>query len=64
VHVHGNNYGDLSVDGALPLTLEISFLNRSMFAEPTTMYDGPLPRADLDSHNDARLPDYMIDLAT
>lgn len=64
VHVHGNNYGDLSVDGALPLTLEISFLNRSMFAEPATMYGGPLPRADLDSPNDARLPDYMIDLAT
>ena len=58
----GNNYGDLSVDGALPLTLEISFLNRSMFAEPATMYDGPPPRPELDRPNDGRLPDYVIDL--
>jgi len=44
------------------MTLEISFLNRSMFAEPATMYDGPPPRPELDRPNDGRLPDYVIDL--
>jgi hypothetical protein len=62
VHVHGNNHGDLSIDGALPLTLEISFLNRRLFDEPPSTYRGPLPRPELDSPNDARRPDYAIDL--
>jgi len=44
------------------MTLEISFLNRSMFAEPATMDDGPPPRPELDRPNDGRLPDYVIDL--
>ena len=62
VHVHGNNHGDLSVDKALPLTLEISFLSRRLFKESPQPYRGPLPRPELDSPNDARQPDYMIDL--
>lgn len=62
VHVHGNNHGDLSIDGALPLTLEISFLNRRLFDEPPSTYRGPLPRPELDAPNDARRPDYAIDL--
>ena len=62
VHVHGNNYGDLSVDHAIPVTLEISFLNRTLFDAPPVPYLGPLPRRDLDSPNDARLPEYLLDL--
>lgn len=62
VHVHGNNYGDLSVDRGIPLTLEISFLNRALLAGAPVPYVGPLPRPGLDSPNDARLPDYILDL--
>lgn len=62
VHVHGNNYGDLSVDHTIPLTLEISFLSRALCGSPPVPYEGPLPRPVLDSPNDARRPDYVLDL--
>jgi len=58
VHVHGNNYGDLAVDGSLPLTLEISFLHRSIEATPA------VSRArTLDAPNDPAHPDFVLDLA-
>jgi hypothetical protein len=60
VHVHGNNYGDLSIDGSLPLSLEITFAHRgivsSSVARPST--DGA-PR-ELDSPNDPNRPEYVI----
>jgi hypothetical protein len=64
VHVHGNNYGDLSVDGSLPIALEITFLHRALFSRPPAVYCGPLPRPGLDAPNDPRWPDYEIRLAT
>lgn len=63
VHVHGNNYGDLSIDGGLPLTLEMSFLHRCLFVAPPAPYRGPLPRPELDAPNDVRRPDYTLDLS-
>jgi hypothetical protein len=62
VHVHGNNYGDLSADGTLPLSLEITLLNRQMLAGTPLPYMGPLPRPGLDAPNDPRKPDYPIAL--
>jgi hypothetical protein len=62
VHVHGNNYGDLSVDRALPLTLEITFLNRALADAPCVPYRGSLPRPGLDAPNDPRRPDYTLRL--
>ncbi|MFI5227716.1 MAG: hypothetical protein ACHQWU_01530 [Gemmatimonadales bacterium] len=62
VHVHGNNYGDLSVDGALPLSLEVTLMNKSLFDESPIPYRGPLPRPGLDAPNDSRKPDYTLDL--
>ncbi len=62
VHVHGNNHGDLSIDGGLPLTLEISFLNKALFDEPPRLYRGPLPRPGLDAPNEPSRADYVLDL--
>jgi hypothetical protein len=60
VHVHGNNHGDLSIDRSLPLALEVSFLNKQLFARPPVPYVGPLPRPGLDRPNDPRKPDYVM----
>jgi hypothetical protein len=62
VHVHGNNYGDLTADRTLPLSLEVSFLNRALFDARPVRYGGPLPRPGLDAPNDPRRPDYVIEL--
>lgn len=61
VHVHGNNFGDLSVDGALPLTLEISFARRPPAHAGTPIETLPttVPGA-LDAPNDPRRPDYRF----
>jgi hypothetical protein len=62
VHVHGNNYGDLSIDRSLPLALEVSFLNKQLMTAEPVPYEGPLPREGLDAPNDPRRPDYVLTL--
>ena len=61
VHVHGNNYGDLAIDGSLPLALEITFAHRSLAGRAA---DGPSvdhSRHGLDAPNDPGRPDFAID---
>jgi hypothetical protein len=60
MHVHGNNYGDLAVDGSLPLSLEITFAHRRLTRRMTYASDGPSGRG-LDAPNDPRRPDFAID---
>ena len=62
-HVHGNNYGDLSVGGELPVSLEVTLFNKRLLAGAPAPYLGPLPRPGLDAPNDARRPDYVLDLS-
>jgi len=62
VHVHGNNFGDLSIDGALPISLEVSFLNKALLPGEAAPYRGPLPRPGLDAPNDPTRPDYVLNL--
>jgi hypothetical protein len=62
-HVHGNNYGDLAVDGSLPLTLEITFVHRSIATRPAERPSSGRPAAPLDAPNDPRRPDYILALA-
>ena len=62
VHVHGNNYGDLAVDGSLPLSLEITFVHRSIETRPAARGFGEATRLELDAPNDPNRPDYLIDL--
>ena len=64
VHVHGNNYGDMSVAGELPLSLEVTLLNKRLLHGEPAPYRGPLPRPGLDAPNDPRRPDYVLDLAS
>jgi len=61
VHVHGNNHGDLSFDGSLPLTLEITFVHRSIASRPTAGSSRSGSALGLDAPNDPRRPDYPID---
>ena len=61
-HIHGNNYGDLSIDGALPLSLEISFIHRSLTSRSSGEVCASV--AALDSPNDPCRPDYQLDLRT
>ena len=62
VHVHGNNHGDLAVDGSLPLTLEITFVHRSIASRAATGSSHSRSVIGLDSPNDPLRPDYVIDL--
>jgi hypothetical protein len=62
VHVHANNYGDLSVDHTLPLSWEISFLHKKLLPGYPPRYTGPLPRPDLDTPNDPSHEDFVINL--
>ncbi|MEP6495483.1 MAG: hypothetical protein ABJF01_22540 [bacterium] len=62
VHVHGNNHADLSVDGVLPLTLELSFLNKRLAKDPRP-YEGPLPRPGLDAPNNEKASDFVLRLS-
>lgn len=61
-HVHGNNHGDLAIDGSLPLTLEITFVHRSIATRPATGPSSSQSVANLDAPNDPRRPDYVLDL--
>jgi hypothetical protein len=62
VHVHGNNYGDLSVDGSLPLSLEVTLLHRHLANANSRVAIGESTSA-LDAPNDPRRPDYVLDLS-
>ena len=62
VHVHGNNYGDLAVDGSLPLSLEITFVHRGIETRPAARGFAETTRLELDAPNDPNRPDYLIDL--
>jgi hypothetical protein len=56
VHVHGNNYGDLSIDGSLPLSLEITLVHRHF----EVLRDDIATRETLDMPNDPGRPDYRL----
>jgi len=63
VHVHGNNYGDMSADGRLPLTLEVSFVNRALGTRGEPGFGATnFPRLGLDAPNNPRVPDYAFEL--
>jgi hypothetical protein len=63
VHAHGNNCGDLSVDGTLPLTWELTLLHKNLSRGRARPYTGPLPRPGLDAANDPSRADYDLRLA-
>ena len=60
VHVHGNNYGDLSIHHQLPNTLEVSFIHKSLLPAFPRPLIQPLPIAGLDTPNDPAQFDYPL----
>ena len=60
VHVHGNNFGDLSIHHEMPNTLEISFLHKSLLRPVPAPLAKSLPIAGLDTPNDPARPDYPL----
>jgi hypothetical protein len=61
VHVHGNNYGDLAIDGSLPLSLEITFAHRGLAGRATRAASACGSTRRLDAPNDPGRPDFAID---
>jgi hypothetical protein len=61
VHVHGNNYGDLAIDGSLPLSLEITFVHRSLSGLASRDAAPAHAGRPLDAPNDPGRPDFDID---
>jgi hypothetical protein len=60
VHVHGNNYGDLSLNHELPVALEISFIHKSLLPPSPALLQVRLPIPGLDRPNDPSQPDYPL----
>jgi hypothetical protein len=58
-HVHGNNFGDVSIDGSLPVTLEISLVHRNVGASAHRSRMSSARR--FDAPNDPSRPDYALD---
>ena len=61
VHVHGNNYGDLAIDGSLPLSLEITFVHRRLASRAPGDVGHAQAGGPLDAPNDPGRPDFVID---
>ena len=61
VHVHGNNYGDLAIDGSLPLSLEITFVHQSLAGRAPDDAGAADSGRPLDAPNDPGRPDFVID---
>ncbi len=60
VHVHGNNFSDLSIHHELPLTLEVSFIHKSLLPALPLALKSSLPIAGLDMPNDPKQSDYPL----
>lgn len=60
VHVHANNYADLSPFN-FPNALEVTFLNKRLFEQDPAASAHRYPLAGLDQPNDPATPDYEFD---
>ncbi len=59
-HVHGNNYTGLVPGTALPLSLEVTLVNRAFHAGAGPRDPGPFPHPGLDHPNDPEKEDYQL----
>lgn len=60
VHIHGNNYGSVCENSNFPDTVEITFVNRALFADEPAPSLHSYPRADLDVPNKPEKMDYDL----
>lgn len=63
VHVHGNNMGGTTPSN-FPIALEITFLNKRLFAEPPAPSQASYPLQNLDRPNHPGLPDYAFEFSS
>jgi len=63
VHVHGNNMGGTTPSN-FPIALEITFLNKRLFAEPPAPSQASYPMPGLDRPNHPGLPDYAFEFSS
>jgi hypothetical protein len=59
VHIHANNYADLSPHD-FPGALELTLLNKTLFKQEPVISAQRYPLAGLDQPNDPRTPDYQF----
>lgn len=60
VHVHVNNHDVINKDG-MPITIELTFENKSLRKEPAAESRLDYPAVGLDSPNNPFLPDYTLE---
>ncbi|MBC8124923.1 MAG: hypothetical protein H7X70_04245, partial [Candidatus Kapabacteria bacterium] len=60
VHIHGNNYGSYSAADDFPVVVEITFVNKALFAEAPVPSQHTYPRAGLDIANSFSIDDYPL----
>lgn len=60
VHVHVNNHDEVNEDG-MPITIELTFENKSLRKEPAAESRLSYPVEGLDSPNNSYLPDYTLE---
>lgn len=60
IHTHGNNHGLYSESNDFPDTVEITFVNTSLVAEPHQQSAHSYPRPGLDVPNNPERPDYDL----
>ena len=58
VHIHANNYGGYHDN--FPATVEITFVNKSLFEQPLLPSRHQYPREKLDFPNNPKIPDYRL----
>jgi hypothetical protein len=62
-HVHGNNFTGLVPGTALPLSLEVTLVNRALAGAGLRPDPGPFPRPGLDHPNDPAKGDYQLNFS-
>jgi hypothetical protein len=63
VHVHGNNYTGLVAGTGLPVSIEVTLVNRSLVVPSPPPDPGPFPSPGLDYPNDPSKADYQLDFS-
>lgn len=60
VHVHVNNH-DPTDENGIPMTIEVTFENKSLRGEPSVESSRDYPVEGIDSPNNPSLPDYLLE---
>jgi hypothetical protein len=62
VHIHGNNYADMSINHDFPTAVEITWTHRTLFTNAPKPFTGSFPRKGLDAPNNPDADEIQINL--